>query len=130
MRAAFMRRICAALVKGVASVVVLAWTSPTSADAERTMAIGCQIRVAPRQDAVRLDAIAIGRRSTRGQYRLEVFKESPAGTSQNVQSGAFSLEADQEAFLTTVVLDGSALGHYRARLILQSDFGNSSCVSP
>jgi hypothetical protein len=119
----------AALVRGVASVVALAWISPSSAEAERTV-MSCKIRVTPQQDAVRLDAIASGKRSTRGQYRLEVLKESPAGTSQNVQSGAFSLEADREEFLTTVVLDGSALGHYRARLILQSDFGNSSCVSP
>ncbi len=124
----------ATLVRGVASVVaplaVLAWTSPTSANAERTMMIGCHIRVTPQQNAVRLDAIASGQHPTRGQYRLEVFKESPAGTSQNVQSGAFSLEADREDILTTVVLDGSALGHYRARLILQSDFGSTSCVSP
>jgi hypothetical protein len=97
---------------------------------KQAMPIDCQIRATPQEGAVRLDAVASGRKETSGQYRFEILKRSSTGSSQNVQSGAFSLLADREAVLTTVILDGSALGHYRAKLILDSDFGTVSCVSP
>ena len=103
----------------------------TSPAAEPKMTIGCQIRVTPQNDMLRLEAVANGRGSATGTYRFEIFKQSSTGTSQNVQSGAFELEADRDAILTTVVLDGSARGNYRARLILDSkEFGSVSCVSP
>ena len=95
------------------------------------MIIGCKILVTPQNDMLRLEAVANGRGSATGTYRFEIFKQSSTGTSQNVQSGAFELEADRDAILTTVVLDGSARGNYRARLILDSkEFGSVSCVSP
>jgi hypothetical protein len=102
-----------------------------SSAAESTMTIACQIRVTPQNDMLRLEAVANGRRSATGTYRFEILKQSSTGTSQNVQSGAFTLDADRDAILTTIVLDGSARGHYRARLILDSkEFGSVSCVSP
>lgn len=95
------------------------------------MTIGCHIRVTPQNSALRLEAVAKGRQAATGSYRFEVFKQSPTGTSQNAQSGEFHLDADRDEILTTVVLDGSALGHYRARLTLDSqEFGTVSCVSP
>ena len=94
------------------------------------MTIGCQIRVTPQNDMLRLEAVANGRRTATGTYRFEILKQSSTGTSQNVQSGAFALDADRDAILTTV-LDGSARGHYQARLTLDSqEFGSVSCVSP
>ena len=99
--------------------------------AEPKMTIGCQIRVTSQNDMLRLEAVANGPGSAAGTYRLDVLKQSPSGISQNVQSGAFELNADRDAILTTVVLDGSARGHYRARLTLDSkEFGSVSCVSP
>jgi hypothetical protein len=95
------------------------------------MTIGCKILVTPQNDMLRLEAVANGRGAATGTYRFEIFKQSSTGTSQNVQSGAFELEADRDAILTTVVLDGSARGNYRARLTLDSkEFGSVSCVSP
>lgn len=103
---------------------------PSSA-AEPKMTLGCQIRVTSQNEMVRLEAVANGPETATGNYRFEILKQSPSGTSQNVQSGAFELDAGRDAILTTVVLDGSARGHYRARLILESkEFGSVSCVSP
>jgi hypothetical protein len=95
------------------------------------MTIGCQIRVTPQNEMLRLEAVANGRESSTGTYRFEILKQSPTGTSQNLQSGAFTLDAGRDAILTTIVIDGSARGHYRARLTLDSqEFGSVSCVSP
>jgi hypothetical protein len=103
----------------------------TSPAAEPKMTIGCQIRVTSQNDMLRLEAVANGPKQATGTYRLDVLKQSPSGTSQNVQSGAFELDAGRDAILTTVVLDGSARGHYRARLTLDTkEFGSVSCVSP
>ena len=112
----------------VSPICARAQTSPA---AEPKMTIGCQIKVTSQNDMLRLEAIANGPKSAAGNYRLDVLKQSPSGTSQNVQSGAFELEADRDAILTTVVLDGTARGHYRARLTLDTkEFGSVSCVSP
>ena len=106
------------------------WAQSSPA-AEPKMTIGCQIRVTSQNDMLRLEAVANGPKSATGTYRLDVLKQSPSGTSQNVQSGAFELDADRDAILTTVVLDGSARGHYRARLTVDTkEFGSVSCVSP
>jgi hypothetical protein len=121
--------------KGFSSAVFslvagLTWTCSSSANEEQAMMIVCHIQATSTIGAVRVEAVASSRKNARGQYRFEILKSSSSGTSQNVQSGTFSLEADRENILTTVVLDGSALGHYRARLKLDSNFGNVSCVSP
>jgi hypothetical protein len=92
--------------------------------------IECSIRVTPERNLLRLDATARGREPTQGNYRFEVAKSSSTGSSGNVQRGAFSLQADRQTVITTVFLDGSAVGHYRAKLILETDFGSISCVSP
>jgi len=119
-------------------IVAFALTGPLclvfatlSFSAEPTAMIGCQIRATPQSDMLRLEAMANAPRIATGTYRFEIFKQSSTGTSQNIQSGAFNIEAGHDKILTTVVLDGSALGHYRARLTLQSpEFGSVSCVSP
>ena len=79
---------------------------------------------------LRLNAIANGRKQASGEYVFEVAKTSESGTSQNVQSGGFAVDADQETILTTVLLEGTAVGHYQARLTIISNSGRISCVSP
>ena len=117
-----------AIAVGFFPICTRAQTSPA---AEPKMIIGCKILVTPQNDMLRLEAVANGRRAATGTYRFEILKQSSTGTSQNVQSGAFELDADRDSILTTVVLDGSARGNYRARLILDSkEFGSVSCVSP
>jgi hypothetical protein len=99
--------------------------------AEPIMTIGCSIKATPQSDMLRLEAVANGRKVADGTYRFEILKLSSTGTSQSVQSGAFHVDAARDEILTTVVLDGSALGHYRARLTLESkEYGSVSCVSP
>jgi hypothetical protein len=120
------------MIAAIAFAASLDFSSPSfSFAAEPTMTIGCHIRVTPQNDMLRLEAVANGRETANGSYHFEIFKQSSTGTSQNVQSGAFHLDAGRDEVLTTVVLDGSALGHYRARLMLESkEFGSVSCVSP
>jgi hypothetical protein len=113
-----------------AAVLVMTRMTPAWA-AEATMTIACQIRATTLNDMLRLEAIAKGPRAASGTYQFEVFKQSPTGTGQNIQSGAFELETGRDATLTTIILDGGARGHYRARLTLNSqEFGRISCVSP
>ena len=95
-----------------------------------TTSINCQIRVTANKEAVRLEAVASTQKPASGRYQFRILKESVSGTSQNVQSGSFDLQADRESVLTTVILDGSAMGHYQAKLTVDSDIGNTSCVSP
>jgi hypothetical protein len=114
----------------VAGVVFLS-ASVLSARAEPVMTIDCHIRATAQSDALHLEAIATGESATNGTYRFEVFKTSSTGTSQNVQSGEFRLEPHRDEVLSTVILDGSAMERYRARLTLDSaEFGSVSCVSP
>jgi hypothetical protein len=103
----------------------------SAARAESAATIGCHIRATSQSNALRLEAMAKGEKAASGTYRFEVSKISSSGSSQNVQSGAFRLQPDRDELLTTVILDGTALGHYRARLILDSaEFGSVSCASP
>jgi hypothetical protein len=92
--------------------------------------VKCLIRVTSSSDFVRLEAIAQSGNSVSGQYALSILKQSATGTSQNIQSGDFTLTPDQEEILTTSVLDGSALGHYTAKLSLTWNQGRVSCRSP
>jgi len=93
--------------------------------------IACQIRATAVNDTLRLEAVARGPQAATGTYQFDIFKQSPTGTSQNVQSGAFELETGRDTTLTTIILDTGARGHYRARLTLNSqEYGRISCVSP
>ncbi|HEU4660659.1 MAG TPA: curli-like amyloid fiber formation chaperone CsgH [Pseudolabrys sp.] len=94
------------------------------------MSLECQIRAEPANGYLRLQAIARSNEQVSGRYRLLVSKNSASGSSQNVQSGSFNLTSGRERVLSTVVLDGSAIGHYHAQLSLDSDQGRVSCSSP
>jgi hypothetical protein len=124
-----------ALIKGLLTavlglVVSCARADATPAEAERVMAIGCRIQVTADGGAVRLEAMARSRSNASGHYRFEVDKNSASGTSHNIQSGEFNLETDREDVLTTTFLDAAASGHYQAKLVLDSNSGSVSCVSP
>jgi hypothetical protein len=95
-----------------------------------TTAIECVIRALPEQHFLRLEAIARSIAPARGEYSFSVVKRSPTGSSNSAQSGAFVLQAGQEQVLTTLVLDRSAVGNYRAELSLQSDDKRFTCTSP
>lgn len=93
-------------------------------------AIECAIRTMPQSGYVRIDAVAKSIRVASGHYRFLIDKQSDSGTSSNTQSGSFALDAGQERVLTTVVLDQSAAGHYRAELTLESNLGRLTCTAP
>jgi hypothetical protein len=97
---------------------------------KQIMAIGCDIRVTAEGEAIRIEAVASSREDVNGRYRLDVAKTSASGTSRNVQSGEFSLEADREQVLSTTFLGASDAGHFQARLVIDSNSGSVSCVSP
>jgi hypothetical protein len=90
----------------------------------------CAIRADLDKGFVRLEAIVESDEAVKGQYHLSVIKRSSTGASRNNQSGGFELTAPRGQVLTTIVLDPSAAGHYRAELSLTSNRGNVSCRSP
>jgi hypothetical protein len=92
--------------------------------------VQCAIRAEPGKDFLRLEALVLSDTPVTGEYSLSILKQSSTGTSRNVQSGKFSLTFEGERVLTTIVLDGSAVGHYQAELSLESDRGSVSCNSP
>jgi hypothetical protein len=95
-----------------------------------TAAIECVIRAQPAKDFMRLEAIARSDVAAVGKYSFSVVKRSATGSSNNAQSGSFVLEAGQEQVLTTVILDRSAIGNYRAELSLKSNQERFTCSSP
>jgi hypothetical protein len=113
---------------------VIAWPCPGGVayaqPERRDMEVECHISATPRGGLLRLDATARAKEPITGQYTLSVRKESSSGTSENLQSGGFSLPRDQERVLTTVVLEGSAQGHFAAKLSLEWDQGKVSCSLP
>ncbi|MFC0239164.1 curli-like amyloid fiber formation chaperone CsgH [Rhodopseudomonas telluris] len=118
----------AAVVLGSVFGVPIA-TGPAAAKAPPA-AIACDIRTTTEDGLLRIEAIATAAKPTTGTYRLVVTKSSATGISENHQSGSFELNSDGETVLTTIILDGSARGHYRASLIVESGLGRISCVSP
>jgi hypothetical protein len=127
------------LVKGLTTavlgvVVSSAWAGVKPAKVERVMsqvlAIGCRIRVTAEGEAIRIEAVATSREDVNGNYRLDIQKRSADGTNHNIQSGKFSLEANKEEVLSTTFLGASDAGHFQARLVIDSNFGSVSCISP
>ena len=92
--------------------------------------IECVIRAQPDKHFLRLEAVVRSQAPVSGQYRFLVAKQSTTGSSNNTQSGAFALQDGPERVLTTLVLDRSAIGNYRAELSVQSDHGRFTCTSP
>jgi hypothetical protein len=115
----------------VLSVVVFcARADAAPAEAERVMAIGCRIGVTADGGAIRIEALAHSRTDVTGHYRFDVSKGGASGTSQNTQSGDFSLQADREKILSTTILGVSEADHYQAKLLIVSSSGSVSCISP
>jgi hypothetical protein len=126
-------------VKGLTTAVLgvvasCAWAGVKPAKVEQVMsqvlAIGCRIRVTTEGEAIRIEAVATSREDVTGNYRLDIQKRSESGTSHNIQSGEFSLEADREEILSTTFLGASDVGHFQAKLMVDSNSGSVSCVSP
>jgi hypothetical protein len=131
------------LVITVLSVVISsAWAGVKPAKVEQVMpqvssqvssqvlVIGCRIRVTAEGEAVRIEAVATSREDVTGNYRLDIDKRSRDGASHNVQSGRFNLEADQEKILSTTFLGVSDADQFQAKLVVHSNSGSVSCVSP
>jgi hypothetical protein len=123
-----------ALIKGLATVISAVVVCCARADAMpakgQVMALGCRIRVTAEGEALRIEAVATSREDVNGSYRLDVSKNSAGGSSHNIQSGDFSLEADKETILSVTFLGASDAGHFQAKLVLDSNSGSVSCVSP
>ena len=123
------------LIKGLFTaalgfVVSCAQANATPTKVERVMAIGCRIRVTADGEAIRIEAVATSREDVKGRYRFDIRKISADGASLNTQSGNFNLEANREEVLSTTLLGASDAGHFQAKLVLDSNSGSVSCVSP
>jgi hypothetical protein len=109
-------------------LTMLTWSS--TSNARDVMGISCNIEALSIDDLLRIDAVVRTQVAAAGRYQLSIIKVSPSGTSQNAQSGTFDLKSATAAVLTSVILDSSAVGQYRATLTIESDQGSVSCVSP
>jgi hypothetical protein len=94
------------------------------------VAVECVIRAQPEKEFLRLEAVVRSDAPVSGQYSFVIAKQSSSGSTNNTQSGSFALQNEPEKVLTTLILDRSAIGHYRAELSLQSDRGSFTCTSP
>jgi hypothetical protein len=94
------------------------------------VAVECVIRAQPEKEFLRLEAVVRSDAPVSGQYSFVIAKQSSTGSTNNTQSGSFALQNEPEKVLTTLILDRSAIGHYRAELSLQSDRGRFKCTSP
>jgi hypothetical protein len=94
------------------------------------VAVECVIRAQPEKEFLRLEAVVRSDAPVSGQYSFVIAKQSSSGSTNNTQSGTFALQNEPEKVLTTLILDRSAIGHYRAELSLQSDRGRFTCTSP
>lgn len=104
--------------------------SAVALPAAHSSAAECRIRVSDDPAGLHLEAVADAKAAVAGHYKLSVVKESTSGSSQNVESGDFHADGTHEQILATVMLDRSAIGHYRATLSLDWDEGHVSCSSP
>ncbi len=93
-------------------------------------AVTCEIRSESKNGMLWLTAIAHSHHPVSGQYHLIVSKRGESGSSDNAQSGEFTLNQGHDSVLTTTVLDGGAIGHYSARLSIETNAGRVSCHSP
>ncbi len=118
------------LLTAVLGLVAYGARADASAEVDRVMAIGCRIEVKADGEAIRIDAMARSREDLNGRYRFDIQKISASGSSHNIQSGNFSLEADREEILSTTFLGASDANRYQAKLVLDSSSGSISCVSP
>jgi hypothetical protein len=98
--------------------------------AANATSIACEIRVSLVPRGLRLEALAASHESVSGEYRLSVAKDSDAGSSRNIQSGAFQADAGKQQILAMIILEKSAIGHYRATLSLEWNDGHELCSSP
>lgn len=141
-RCAFMRSTkaatiaCAVATALFGSLLPLPWPaasrSEAAASAERVApatALVCDVRASLEPEGLRLQAIAGGTIAVTGRYTLSVAKEGASGSSRNLQSGDFQTDGAHEQILSSVILDRSAAGHYRATLSLDWNEGQMSCSS-
>ena len=94
----------------------------------RAEPVRCWIR-SSLAEGLRLDAMGAADTSVSGSYEFRVKKSSVSGSSLNMQSGDFIL-GKTPSVLSSIMLDGSAIGHYEATLLLKWDGGYVSCSAP
>lgn len=100
------------------------------ASGKTTMDVQCKIRSDENGGWFRLAGVASADKPTTGHYRFRVRKQSASGSSENMQSGTFSLEPGRETVVTTVYLDLGARNGYSAELVLDWDEGTRKCTAP
>ncbi len=101
-----------------------------TASAKEPADLTCALRAEATDVGLRIEAVGHATVALHGHYELTVAKESQTGSSRNVQSGRFDLEAGENRILANVLLDRSAIGHYRAVLALERNGTGVLCKSP
>jgi len=92
--------------------------------------VECRIAATVAGGFLKLQAMARSTGVASGRYVFAVSKHSAGGSTDNRQSGNFTLAPGEERALTTVMLEAAADGHYSARLSLTWDGGSATCQAP
>jgi len=102
----------------------------SAASALPAHAIECELRATKGEQSLRLEPIVKADVPLSGRYELIVFKKNASGSSRNVNSGSFELEAAGEKVLSTIVVDHERDGDVAAFLSLKWKDGEKSCQYP
>ncbi len=90
--------------------------------------VTCLIRPEGTASGVNLEGVVDSLKPLSGNYRFEVRKRGPAGTSTSSQSGAFESRPEESVVAVSAVgLERGA--SYEAELMLKWKTGETSCVA-
>ncbi|HZK92317.1 MAG TPA: curli-like amyloid fiber formation chaperone CsgH [Stellaceae bacterium] len=92
--------------------------------------VECRIEATTAGGFLRLQAIGRSAAPASGHYQLSISKRNAGGSTDNRQSGDFTLTPGEDRVLATVMLEAAAEGHYSAQLSLNWNGGSASCHSP
>jgi hypothetical protein len=92
--------------------------------------IECHIKTTQDSGFLRLQAIGSSNAPVSGHYVFSISKRNAAGSSENTESGDFTLAPGQDRVLATVMLEAAASGHFSADLSLSWSGGRISCRAP
>jgi len=101
-----------------------------ASDRQDAVKVTCHIEVKIEGGLLRLQAVARSEEPLSGRYSFSVSKHNQSGTSENAQSGDFSLLPTQTGILATTALEAAATGFYSARLDLRWEQGSTTCRAP
>ncbi len=89
----------------------------------RPSGAGCEVRLTPTPQGLRIEALALFSSPMSGEYDLVITKDGPSGSSDVSQGGPFEALANAELTLSAAEFGLARGDHYSARLLLRNESG-------